>query len=104
MMGTHAWAEFVFKIDIVLMILANALWYWIKVINSSHGRRLNIWWHLGDIRHFTQVIEEEGDPERRRKYRAILWALRISILAAVLVLIVGGVLVWISEAPSWTGR
>jgi hypothetical protein len=95
----YAWAESLFTIDIVLMVLANVLWYWIKVINSSHGRRTNVLWHLGDVRHFTQVIKAERDPQKLKKYRAILWTLRVCILAVVLVTVVGGVLVWTSETP-----
>ncbi|MEN6336564.1 MAG: hypothetical protein ABFE01_20100 [Phycisphaerales bacterium] len=104
MMDTYAWAKLVFTINIVLMILANALWYWIKIINSSYGYNINFWRHFRDFRHLTRVIEGEEDPKKRRKYRAILWALRIAILVIVVLLVLGGILVSMSEAPLRVGR
>lgn len=90
------WATYLFTIDVLLMLVGSGLWYWIKAINSSKGYEIDFLWHLGDFRHFAQIIAAEEDVDRRRKYKALLLALRLCTLSVVVITTSGAVLVWVS--------
>jgi hypothetical protein len=83
----------------VFMLGANCLWFWMKSINRSKGYQWDFVGHLRDFRNFRQIIADEKDPDNRKEYEAILLICRICILAAAVCIVVGGVLIWISEAP-----
>ncbi len=89
----------VFAIDLLFMLAANCLWFQVKAINKSKGYKWAFIWDIWDFRNLRQVIASEQDLDKRTKYRAILLTLHICALAIVICTVLGGVLLWISEAP-----
>lgn len=62
------------------------LWYKMLLIMKSNGHEVNYFWiSPSQFVQFNKVIEEETDPDLRRRYRALLW----SQIALVPIYIIG---------------
>lgn len=72
-----------FQIGVLAAIIGNVLWYWIKSINKAKGYKAHLFTHLGDLRHFREIIQNEDDPESKKKYQMILKGTYASIFVLI---------------------
>lgn len=87
-----------FLIGIFAAIMGNILWYCIKSINKANGYKVNLLTHSGDFKNFKEIIHNENDIERRKKYQRILNGTYISIFVLI-VSFVATVLIAMSQKP-----
>lgn len=55
-----------FLIGIVVAIIANILWYRIKLINRSKGHKMQWLTHYGDLKHFKEIIRSESNTKTQK--------------------------------------
>lgn len=75
----------------VVVMLANALWYYVKVQLRQEGREVS-WFadHLRDYRSLRRVIAEAESEEKRRRYQRLLvamYCLPVLVLACFVALV-----------------
>ncbi len=90
------WIERLAPYYVLAILIANILWYRIKVVNWSRGYGFSFW-HLRDFHDFRQIISNESDPQLQRRYRLLLWATYVSIAIVVLMFVAGVLLLWLSH-------
>jgi hypothetical protein len=78
-------------IIIGLVLLANILWYRMKVLLRRNGYEVSwLFRHWRDIPNFARLIGQTEDSRVRRNYRIIFISLLFTCLALVLLVLSGG--------------
>ncbi len=82
-----------FQIGVFAAIMGNVLWYWIKSINKTKGYKARLFTHSGDFKNFKEIIQNEGNPERKKKYQMIIKGTYASIFVLIASVIATGIMV-----------
>jgi hypothetical protein len=66
---------------VAFVVLADSLWYYIKVLLYRNGREVSwLWRHFRDIPNFLQLIAETEDARTQAGYGLVLLMLVLSII------------------------
>ena len=80
-MMTNQWREIIFPVAFTAVIFTNVLWYAIKHILKSNGYEIHyLSKHFRDIPNMHDLINNEQDQAKAKKYRVILTLFYVSFM------------------------
>ena len=78
---------------LIMVVLANLLWYRAKLFLRSHGYAVSWFWHLRDIPNLIRMSKSADSSDDRRRAKAVLLQLVFGVaifLGAILLLASAG--------------